>query len=124
MASELRVNTLKDASGNNSIATSFVAGGSAKAWCPLVYSSGTPTAADSLNVASFTDTQTGDAYINYTSSTASTNCSCGGSNTSSSSELGVLNKTDTTARARTITRNNSNSLVDSNRNFQLHGDLA
>jgi hypothetical protein len=32
MASELRVNTLKDASGNNSIATSFVAGGSAKAW--------------------------------------------------------------------------------------------
>ena len=26
MASELRVNTLKDASGNNSIATSFVAG--------------------------------------------------------------------------------------------------
>ena len=30
MASELRVNTLKDASGNNSIATSFVAGGSAK----------------------------------------------------------------------------------------------
>ena len=32
MASELRVNTLKDASGNNSIATSFVAQGSAKAW--------------------------------------------------------------------------------------------
>ena len=32
MASELRVNTLKDASGNNSIATSFVAGGSAKSW--------------------------------------------------------------------------------------------
>ena len=30
MASELRVNTLKDASGNNSIATSFVAGGSAR----------------------------------------------------------------------------------------------
>ena len=32
MASELRVNTLKDANGNNSIATSIVAGGSAKAW--------------------------------------------------------------------------------------------
>ena len=32
MASELRVNTLKDANGNNSIATSFVAGGSAKVW--------------------------------------------------------------------------------------------
>ena len=36
MASELRVNTLKDAAGNNSIATSFVAGGSAKAWATLL----------------------------------------------------------------------------------------
>ena len=32
MASELRVNTLKDASGNNSIATSFVAMVVLKAW--------------------------------------------------------------------------------------------
>ena len=32
MASELRVNTLKDASGNNSVATSVVIAGSAKAW--------------------------------------------------------------------------------------------
>ena len=32
MASELRVNTLKDASGNNSVATSTVAQGSAKGW--------------------------------------------------------------------------------------------
>ena len=34
MASELRVNTLKDASGNNSIATSFVANGSVKMGLP------------------------------------------------------------------------------------------
>ena len=32
MASILRVNTLTDASSNNSIATSVVFGGSAKAW--------------------------------------------------------------------------------------------
>ena len=32
MASELRVNTLKDASGNNSVATSVIAEGTAKAW--------------------------------------------------------------------------------------------
>ena len=51
MASELRVNTLKDASGNNSIATSFVANGSAKAW---VSYKGTDTNAvkDSLNISS------------------------------------------------------------------------
>ena len=35
MASELRVNTLKDASGNNSVATSTVAEGTAKAWTNL-----------------------------------------------------------------------------------------
>ena len=32
MASELRVNTIKDASGNNSVATSVLFGGSGKAW--------------------------------------------------------------------------------------------
>ena len=32
MASELRVNTLKDASGNNSVATSVVFAWCAKAW--------------------------------------------------------------------------------------------
>ena len=42
MASELRVNTLKDASGNNSVATSVVASGSAKAWARF---NGTGTAA-------------------------------------------------------------------------------
>ena len=41
MASELRVNTLKDASGNNSIATSVVHSGSAKVWINFNGNSGT-----------------------------------------------------------------------------------
>jgi hypothetical protein len=63
MASELRVNTLKDAAGNNSIATSFVAGGSAKAW---VNFNGTSTIAarTSLNLSSLTDNGTGDYTVN------------------------------------------------------------
>ena len=32
MASELRVNTLKDASGNNSVATSIIYGGATRTW--------------------------------------------------------------------------------------------
>ena len=52
MASILRVNTLTDASSNNSIATSFIAGGSAKCWCHVDSSFGID---DSLNVASTTD---------------------------------------------------------------------
>jgi len=69
MASELRVNTLKDAAGNNSIATSFVAGGSAKAWSNL---DGTGTAAviDSFNISGMTDNGTGD-YTNSISSNLS-----------------------------------------------------
>ena len=65
MASELRVNTLKDASGNNSIATSFVAGGSAKYF--VHYNQVTPAVVKSLNSSSVTDTATGRFTINYTS---------------------------------------------------------
>ena len=53
MASELRVDTLKDASGNNSIGLSFVAGGSAKVWAKFLMGVGSPTIRDSLNVGSF-----------------------------------------------------------------------
>ncbi len=76
MASELRVNTLKDASGNNSIATSTVAQGSAKAW---VNFNGTGTVAirDNLNVGSITDNGTGNYTINFTSNMANTNFSVG-----------------------------------------------
>ena len=59
MASELRVNTLKDASGNNSVATSTVASGSAKAWC-LFEGDGTAAITDSFNFGSITDNGTGD----------------------------------------------------------------
>jgi len=62
MASELRVNTLKDAAGNNSIATSFVANGSAKAWINF-NGTGTVAIVDSFNIASITDNATGD-YTN------------------------------------------------------------
>jgi len=65
MASELRVNTLKDASGNNSIATSFVAGGSAKAWGHLA--AGGASLPDSFNLSSIDDDGTGEYGLNYTS---------------------------------------------------------
>ena len=67
MASELRVNTLKDASGNNSIATSFVAGGSAKAWCQFGGGSGTISYDESFNGSSLTDLGVGRYQNNITS---------------------------------------------------------
>ena len=72
MASELRVNTLKDAAGNNSIGTSFVAGGSAKAWVNF-NGTGTIAARDSNNVSSLTDNGTGDHSTNFSSSMSNTN---------------------------------------------------
>jgi len=71
MASELRVNTLKDAAGNNSIATSFVANGSAKAW---LYAPATVASiSDSFNISSVDDDGTGQAGMNLTSNMGSVN---------------------------------------------------
>jgi len=64
MASELRVNTLKDASGNNSVATSVVFAGTAKAWCTHNASA---TVTDSHNQSSVSDTGTGHFGLNFTS---------------------------------------------------------
>ena len=57
MASELRVDTLKDSSGNNSVGMAYVAGGSAKAWVNF-NGTGTIAARDSLNLSSLTDNGT------------------------------------------------------------------
>jgi hypothetical protein len=61
MASELRVNTLKDANGNNSIATSFVAGGSAKSYGYAQQRTATVELKDSFNMTSWTDDTTGES---------------------------------------------------------------
>ena len=67
MASILRVNTLTDASSNNSIATSVLFSGSAKAWINF-NGTGTIATRDSYNVGSITDNATGTYTVNYTSS--------------------------------------------------------
>jgi len=64
MASELRVNTLKDASGNNSVATSVVFAGTAKAWCTH---NASVSVTDSHNQSSVSDTGTGHFGLNFTS---------------------------------------------------------
>ena len=76
MASELRVNTLKDAAGSNEVAMTYVAGGSAKAWVNF-NGSGTPAARDSLNHSSLTDISTGMYANNYSSSFGNVNYSIG-----------------------------------------------
>ncbi len=130
MASELRVNTLKDASGNNSIATSFVAGGSAKAWSQSqMYSSNTIN--DSLNTSSLADNGAGDFTLTTVSAFGNTAfCMCGTSSRSNAlqdkgTRDNAYNLYRTTTTQRAVSRNDSGSDVDSNHNcVSFHGDLA
>ena len=73
MASELRVNTLKDASGNNSIGLSYVAQ-TPKVWYNID-GTGTISLEDSFNVASTTDFGTGQYDVNFTSNLVNANYS-------------------------------------------------
>ena len=126
MASELRVNTLKDASGNNSVATSFVAGGSAKFW---VRWNGTSTAAenDSFNSSGLTDNGTGDYTFGFTTNMGNANYSLATSNSSAEANNSQTNMSSAAASSiRMDTRSGStNSLLDTSLNSgQINGDLA
>ena len=76
MASELRVNTLKDASGNNSVATSVVFAGSAKVWQDL--NGETFGSRDSYNISGNTDHGTGNHTNSFTNNMGSANYSFSG----------------------------------------------
>ena len=71
MASELRVNTLKDAAGANSVAMTYVAGGSAKAWVNFDFAS--TTERDALNLSSITDNGTADMTLTLSNAMGNAN---------------------------------------------------
>ena len=130
MASELRVNTLKDASGNNSIATSFVAGGSAKAWVNFTCVSST-SARDSLNVSSLTDLATGSTRVTYTSAMNNANYSATGySNFDAAFAEGDFDATlddrglGLVGRATTTIQHYSYNIDAAQQDVQVLGDLA
>ena len=71
MASILRVNTLTDASSNNSTAMSTINQGTTKAWINL-NGTGTIATRDSFNVSSIADQATGDTRVTVSSAFATT----------------------------------------------------
>ena len=125
MASELRVNTLKDSSGNNPVNLSVVADGSAKMWVSWAYDSGTPDLKNSTNISSITDVGTGDADHNLTNAMTSQHVSItSGTNHSTTGNTVV----DRSAADRFGQRlfNASGSAEDPGGGFNatVHGDLA
>ena len=123
MASELRVNTLKDGSGNNSIATSFVAGGSAKAWGHFEGSDATLD--DSLNCSSLTDNGTGDFNPQFSSNMVNAHFAAAADadyNINQQSNARAAGQATGTVRIATA---DTGCLSDENdTSFSCHGDLA
>jgi hypothetical protein len=127
MASELRVNTLKDASGNNSIATSFVAGGSAKAWVNADHTSN--AIASSFNYSSFTDIDTGDSTLAFTSnmSGAQSSYSLNGIATNNSASSNTWSRFYTITAGGYSVRRGYATTTEHDWSIcmdQVHGDLA
>ena len=123
MASELRVNTLKDAAGNNSIATSFVANGSAKVYAERT-DAATAATTSSFNVASLTDRGTGDTGYNLTSAMTNDDGPVAGANSTTSGDLGIFGRFETASQVRSLTRNTSAADVDKRVSVVGYGDLA
>jgi len=124
MASILRVNTLTDASSNNSIATSFIANGSAK---HFVHFNGTGTISiytGALNTSSISDTATGNTTVTLTSSLSSAdgNAIVAGSD---GNQVKVRTSVNTTSTYDFLTQNSSGTAEDRDDNSGVrYGDLA
>jgi hypothetical protein len=122
MASELRVNTLKDAAGNNSVAMQYVANGSEKCWVNL-NGTGTIAIRDSLNVSGLVDNGTGDYEVIYSSAAADTNYTVRHGSNQYHSLITSGNKTTSSNDVRAA--NPSHTLTDvSEMDYGFLGDLA
>lgn len=124
MASELRVNTLKDAAGANSVAMEYVAGGSAKAW--IKYNgTGAIAISDSFNVASITDETTGTTTITLTSSFGNANYSTVATCSDTGAHMQIVDANQAAGSYRQRTLDGGLSLVDDPAVYgNAHGDLA
>ena len=134
MASILRVNTLTDASSNNSVPIATVASGSAKAIGTI--DTDTDNSIDfSFNIASYTDRATGSLYGNFTNNMGSeTGYTVLGS--PSPVEPSTMNTTNSNrtiiCSADTAARFSSNGFSDSDNTMRdlnahsnaVYGDLA
>ena len=122
MASILRVNTLTDASSNNSIATSVLFNGSAKAWNNVTQ--GTSAIQDSYNISSISDDSTGTYTQNYTSNMSNALFSVSGTcqNAGNIATTGTFGSSATQFQTVVTSTASANDYDDACNS--VHGDLA
>ena len=124
MASILRVDTLTDASSNNSTAMSTINQGTLKAWGNL---NGTSFGLrDNFNFASATDHGSGEYTVTYTSSMSDTNyCATGSGSGGRNFYVRHAQTFSTAAFKMNINERSDNSLIDADYvGFKVGGDLA
>lgn len=121
MASELRVTTIANNAGTESVNTTYVVNGSAKAW-HRGDSTGT-SLLDSLNVSSLGDTNTGTQTVNLTSSMSSVNYQASSCIMENNTLLPRIYNAATGSYVSGV-RNTSASLTDAAQATAIHGDLA
>jgi len=122
MASILRVDTLTDASSNNSVGMSYVAEGTAKAWVQATDAAGL---SDSFNISGGVDNNTGD-YTYSLSNNMGNNQWSQTCNAISAEIAQVKNATLLTSAISVAVFSRADSFTAADqRNFvTLHGDLA
>ena len=130
MASILRVNTLTDASSNNSVATSVVFNGTAKAW--VHFDQTDQSMYDNYNIGSITDKAVGETTFTFTSNMSAANWSASfyanASGSSGDSQFGAGMSGNIGLRTATgfiFEGYNGSSMIDSKHcDTQVFGDLA
>ena len=120
MASELRVNTLKDASGNNSVDLATVAEGSAKAW---VQTASGAAPSDSFNISGVVDNSAGDYTASFSNNMANDDYSPTASKITGGSNRDVGYQSIATSNIR-FTSTTQSAVEDATCFGTVHGDLA
>jgi hypothetical protein len=130
MASELRVTTIANNAGSESVNTTYVVNGSAKSWVNF-NGTGTVAARDSLNFSGLTDNGTGDYTVTISNAMGNTDYSCGGSaqqnvaGTRGDFVVGLHSTAQTTTTRRLSTVDSGGTATDALVvNLQIFGDLA
>jgi hypothetical protein len=82
-----------------SVDTDYVVNGSGKVFSSLAHESGTPTAKETLNVASYTDNGTGNVTVNYTNNMSVANHCV----------VAMANYRESSAQIKNISRNENSS---------------
>jgi hypothetical protein len=122
MASELRVTTIANNAGTESVNTTYVINGSAKAW---VFATNAAVLNDSLNVSSGTDHGSGDYSYALTNAFSDINYANTWTNRSSSAQIATRNSGRDATGTLAMEGFNSSGTNTNNQNSGIaHGDLA